>query len=160
MSKKGSAGGGGGGGGGGGKHPLFEAINAEDLSAVAPLLPGADLEVKNKDGFTPLILASYVGAQDIVEALLSAGANPRAACKDGDTPLHYACAQGHLSIIALLGKIKGVQLEATDKDGETPADVAANGKCKKLMEKLIEERAAADEEEGEGGEEEEEAEEA
>jgi ankyrin repeat protein len=149
MSKKS------GGGGGGKRASIFDAIESEDLGEVKPLLTG-DLEVKNKDGFTPLIFASYVGALDIVEALLAAGANPRAACKDGDTALHYAAAQGKLDVIARLGSIKTVNLEATDQDGETPSDVAANAKCKKLLQKLIEERAAAEEEGGEGGEEEEE----
>ncbi len=148
MSKKaGKAGG----GGGGKRPPIFDAIEDEDASAAAALLPAA-LEQRNKDGQTPLIFASYVGAVDIVEALLAAGADARAVCKDSDTALHYACAQGHLEVIARLGKVRGVALDATDNDGETPMDVAANGKVKKMLEKLMELREAEDEEEG-GGEE-------
>ena len=153
MSKK--AGGGGGGGGGGAKRPpIFDAIENEDVAAVKPLI-AASLEQKNKDGFTPLLYASYVGVLEIVDALLEAGANVRATCKDGDTALHYASAQGHLEVIARLGRQKGVALECTDADGETPMDVAANGKVKKLLQKLIELREEegdeAEAEDGDGG---------
>ena len=156
MSKKA----GGGGGGGAKRPPIFDAIEDEDVAAVKPMI-AASLEQKNKDGFTPLLYASYVGVLEIVDALLEAGANVRATCKDGDTALHYASAQGHLEVIARLGRQKGVALECTDADGETPMDVAANGKVKKLLQKLIELREEEGNDEGvdEGGEGEEEGEE-
>ena len=48
-------------------------------------------------------------------------------CKDGDTALHYASAQGHAEIIKRLAREPAVNFAATDNDGETPEDVAQVG---------------------------------
>ena len=62
----------------------------------------------------------------MLQALLKAGAKANARDNDGDTPVHYASAQGHLPCIkALAAAPGGCDLEAVDNDGETPLDVAA-----------------------------------
>ena len=77
-----------------------------------------------------------------------------------DTALHYAAAQGHADIIQLLAKA-GAKLEAKDKDGETPFNVAGNNlKIRKLIQQLIDTKIDDEEEENGGGEEEDEWEEA
>ena len=61
----------------------------------------------------------------MLQALLKAGAKVNARDKDGDTPVHYASAQGHIACIkALAAAPGGCDLEAVDNDGETPMDVA------------------------------------
>lgn len=106
-----------------------------------------------QDGWTPLIAASYCGELDMVKLMIKLGADVKASCKvssgwdlgacmhasrpcrgltprmrplpmqDGDTALHYASAQGHMDIIQLLAK-SGARLDAKDRDGETPYNVA------------------------------------
>jgi len=158
MSKKGGSSGGG--GGGKGKKPIFEYIETEDIEGVRAELEKSveTLETRNKDGFTPLITAAYIGNIDILNLILSKGGNPTAVCKDGDTPLHYSCAQGHLECMATLGSLRQVNLLATDNDGETPMDVCENSKAKKMLEKLIKKREEEDERGDVEGEEEEEEE--
>lgn len=133
--------------------PVFAACESGDASALSTVLatdPGA-ITKKNSDGWTPLICAAYNGELGCVEMLLASGADARTACKDGDTAVHYASAQGHADVIAALARVKGVSLTALDNDGESPADVAQNGKIKKLLEKLIAERdEAEDADDGEG----------
>lgn len=53
-------------------------------------------------GDTALHIASNDGFIDIVEILLSKGANPNIADKMGNTPLHLAALFGNLQIVTLL----------------------------------------------------------
>jgi hypothetical protein len=66
------------------------------------------------------------GELAVLQALLKAGAKASVRDNDGDTPIHYASAQGHADCIkALAAAPGGCDLEAVDNDGETPMDVAA-----------------------------------
>ncbi|KAG1670693.1 hypothetical protein FOA52_010969 [Chlamydomonas sp. UWO 241] len=134
------------------RPPIFVLIEKGNDSAVEELLkdePG-NRDLKNSDGWTPLIAAAYCGKFDVCKLLLKVGADVKASCRDGDTALHYACAQGHIDIVELLAK-SGAKLEVKDKDGETPYNVAGkNLKVRKLIQQLID--AKLQEEDGEGGE--------
>ena len=144
--------------------PAFLLCDEDDAAGLRTLLseqPSA-LEQRNADGWTPLMMASYAGSEECASLLLQVGADVRAVCKDGDTALHYASAQGHMDIIRMLAKA-GALLECEDEDEDTPAAVAQNKKTRQLIEALIAERneGGADgeggegvTEEGEGGEEE------
>ena len=126
--------------GGGAKKldAVFAAIENGDASGLSALL-ASDSEAhtkRNADGWSPLIAASYAGDMSCIDMLLNAGADVRAVCKDADGCLHYASAQGHLEAITRLASA-GCPLNKADNDGETPLDVAQNGKVKKLLEKLI-----------------------
>lgn len=139
--------------GGGAKKldPVFAAIESGDASGLSALL-AADSEAhtkRNADGWSPLIAASYAGDISCIDILLNAGADVRAVCKDSDGCLHYASAQGHVEAITRLAAA-GCPLNKADNDGETPLDVAQNGKVKKLLEKLIE-KADNDGADNEGG---------
>ena len=146
------------------KEPVFLVIDEGDASVLSSLL-STDPEVhtkRNSDGWTPLIAASYAGDISCIQILLNAGADVKAVCKDADGCVHYAAAQGHADAITLLAAA-GAPLSSSDRDGETPLDVAQNGKIKKLLQKLIEaadeDAAAQDGDNGgeDGGSEEEEA---
>jgi ankyrin repeat protein len=132
--------------------PIFAAIESGDASSLSALL-AADSEAhtkRNADGWSPLIAASYAGDISCIDILLNAGADVRATCKDADSCIHYASAQGHLDAITRLAAA-GCPLNKADNDGETPLDVAQNGKVKKLLEKLITEADNADEGGAAGG---------
>ncbi len=67
---------------------LLEAAARGDLTGVKNLLDqGADINVKNKDGITALMLASADGYKDIVELLLTQGVDVNAVNNNGETAL-------------------------------------------------------------------------
>ncbi|XP_030852140.1 uncharacterized protein LOC115928651 [Strongylocentrotus purpuratus] len=50
------------------------------------------IDVRNKEGQTPLMLACLTGLEDVVKFLLANGANPNSnSLMKGNTPLHFAC---------------------------------------------------------------------
>lgn len=51
---------------------------------------GANIDIRDRNGNTPLILASQLGFSDGVKVLLARGANPNARNDRGETPLIYA----------------------------------------------------------------------
>ena len=120
------------------KTPIFLAVDNDDKEEVAQLLRENSIihTERNSDGWTPLMAAAFSGSTSCIEILIEAGANVSLICKDGDTAMHYASAQGYTDIITLLAKA-GASLICLDNDGESPIDVAANGKVKKVIEKLI-----------------------
>jgi len=75
------------------------------LSGMAKLLVeeyGADVNAQNNAGGTPLTFAATFGQYDMVQFLLSHGANPDHTDQDGHTALSLAKAKGHQQIVALL----------------------------------------------------------
>ncbi len=63
---------------------------------------GADVNEKDRDDNTPLILASREGHLSMVELLLSKGADVHDWDKKGNTPIRIASKESHLSIVKLL----------------------------------------------------------
>ena len=68
-------------------------------------------------------MASAAGNLEAVEALLEAGADPRAADADGNTPAHFGFAYANVAVIALLSE-RGADLDALNRESKTPQDVA------------------------------------
>jgi tetratricopeptide (TPR) repeat protein len=61
----------------------------------ALLAQGANLEARNRRGFTPLLMAAYFRAPAIALALIEHGADLNAVEETGGTPLYWACFGGH-----------------------------------------------------------------
>lgn len=114
--------------------PLLEAVRARRRRIVARLLEaGADPNVADADGITPLLLACRLGDSGIVEELLSSAADPRRkrvdvnrADADGVTPLLAALAAGRAEVAELLVRAEA-DLEREDTSGRTPLFLAAVG---------------------------------
>ena len=105
---------------------LLSATESGLTSIVNILLDaGADKEVKDEYGRTPLDVAAWEGHTDIVKLLLDAGADKEVKDRDGRTPLHFAAMhKGHTDIVKLLVDA-GADLEVKDDRGWTPLRYAA-----------------------------------
>jgi ankyrin repeat protein len=77
---------------------------ATQLRTIAFLVEecGANVNCRNEEGLTPLAAAAREGYRDIVEYLLSKGADPNAAAPEWAKPLGLAERRGHSEIASLL----------------------------------------------------------
>jgi len=82
------------------------------------------IDAKNKDGATPLHIASMKGHTKAVEALIAAGADVDAANQNGETALFRAADRGHRDVVLQLIK-GGANLEAKDRGDNTALFKAA-----------------------------------
>jgi ankyrin repeat protein len=86
-----------------GTSALHWAVLAERTDLVELLLGGgANPNVKNRYGVTPLSVACENGNAAIVAALLKAGSDPNLALVSGETPLMTAARTGNSAAVALL----------------------------------------------------------
>jgi ankyrin repeat protein len=88
---------------------------------------GAYLEATDVEGFTPLHAAVYFGHAEVVQILLSAGADFLATSGPNSryTPLHMAARHGHLGLAMLLLERMGPHVDPREKNGYTPLHCSA-----------------------------------
>ena len=126
-----------------GTTPLLMAVEGqkfEDGSVLRLLLEhGADVNVPNNTGWTPLHRASCNGAPEVVRLLLEHGADINVPNKDGWTPLHLASSKKGPEVVRVLLE-HGADVEAKDKNGETALQVATDRGHDKVVELLREHR--------------------
>jgi len=94
-----------------------------------PVFLGIDIQsVDQPDaiGDTMLHIASFLGARDDVNVLLSHGARVNGVGDMGFTPLHSAAMKGRLEVVELLLS-KGANPNLRNEWGDTPAETAAKG---------------------------------
>lgn len=108
-----------------GNPMLIVAIRDKSLKAVDFLLSNKDIDVNlaNKSGETPLMMASIEGELPVVKALVlqkKADVN-----KAGWTPLHYACTTGKLEVAEFL-VANGAKVNALSPSETTPLMMAVH----------------------------------
>jgi ankyrin repeat protein len=89
------------------KQPLFDAINANDLTAVKTALEtGVDVNKHYPDymNATPLMVATTKNNLHLTEALISAGAEIDAVDENGDPAINWAAYYGFSQQVSLLLK--------------------------------------------------------
>lgn len=93
------------------------------------LAEGANTEVPDKTGKTPLLRASKHGNEGVVRLLLQNGANVRAVARDGRTCLHAAVSSGSCEVVrTLLVGGAGILLDAHDSNGRCPMDLVPSSR--------------------------------
>ncbi len=104
---------------------LIDAAGAGDIAKVQNLLQqGADVNEKNKNGFSPLILACLFGKSDVAKVLLDKGANVNIQDDGGMAPIILAAGNGNVPLMKIL-LAKGAKLDMTDNKGRTAMHFAA-----------------------------------
>ena len=100
---------------------LSAAVAQNHVEVVRLLLDrGADVNVANNDGETPLHCASRLSYTDMVMLLLAEGADVNVANNDGSTPLHPHQAQELLIDAVRLLLDRGADVNVAGNDGQSP----------------------------------------
>lgn len=123
----------------GGATPLHDAVQFASEDIVDILLtsaPGLDVNVGDKMGATPLILAAHRGREEIVARLIHHEANVNAYTVIGTTALHSAAEQGHVGIVALLLE-KDAEVNRQDSAGFTPLALAVQADNLEMVALLV-----------------------
>lgn len=94
-----------------------------------------DINLKSKDGTTPLLLAVILEKYEIFDFLLKKGANVNISDYEGNTPLHSACFLGYKSMVYALVENGADLFVKTDK-GNLPLALAVNGEHDEIIKYL------------------------
>ena len=84
---------------------------------------GADIELRDFRGSTPLLVAVEYGQPEIVQLLIDNGASVFSKDRQGDTALHYAALWHHQPIVRLLLDHEA-DIDARTDYGKAPLDIA------------------------------------
>ena len=106
-----------------GQYAIGLALREASFKVVDALLenPGVQVEVRNRNDESPLMLAAFKGLTEYCDRLIKRGADVN---KPGWAPLHYAATGGHLATLQLLLD-NHAYIDAASPNGSTPLMMAA-----------------------------------
>eukprot|EP01135_Chromosphaera_perkinsii_P004626 Nk52_evm19s292 gene=Nk52_evmTU19s292 len=105
---------------------LHHACEARDVNAVKKMLqcrPKVNLNIRNGDGDTPLLIAIKSENATIAELLIKAGADVNLMDKRHNFPIHLALYRGQRDLVTLLER-HGCDINVLDERGYTPLHIA------------------------------------
>ena len=85
---------------------------------------GVDINTRDEHGWTPLMISTFNGREDVALLLIRSGANVNAKDKSGYGPMHWAAFKGYTSVIKLLIERRAT-VNAISTHGLTPLLQAA-----------------------------------
>ncbi|XP_046566467.1 ankyrin repeat domain-containing protein 29-like isoform X2 [Haliotis rubra] len=100
-------------------------------------LDGVDINSRGQRSMTPVMLAALRGHRDVVEFLVSRGADVSLVDGVGNDILHYACRGGDRKTVEFVLSLDGVDINVRNDYGETAADVARDGRHHQLSDLLV-----------------------
>lgn len=111
-----------------------------NLDAVKVLLEhGANVEIGEQDGYTPMHGAGFQGRAEIARVLIEHGVPPSSKHKDGFTPLHRACwgkEQRHADTVRVLLEA-GVNAGELSDAGTMCRDVTTNPATLSVLDEFV-----------------------
>ncbi|CAJ0958963.1 unnamed protein product [Ranitomeya imitator] len=128
-----------------GRTPLHTAIAADALGVFQTLLRcrQTDIDARMHDGCTPLILASRLPVQNMVEELVACGSDIGAADNRGKSALHWAAAVNNVPAMKTLLS-NGANKDLQDKRDQTALFLAAREGSYEAVQLLLEHQADRD----------------
>lgn len=116
---------------------VYEIISSGNTTDFAELMAyGLDVDERDANGYTPLIIASSLGQSEFVQFLLDNGANPNNCNKDGMSALHFAALNGHTNVINALVDADAM-LDVVNGDGLSPLMLAIKNNRRFVVELLV-----------------------
>ena len=104
---------------------------------------GANIEIKDSFGLTPLMNGAWVGLKDVVLKLIEKKVDKEGHDKNGMTALMCAAVGGRDDIVSILCD-KGTKKDVRNEVGQTAMMVAANGGYRKVVSVLCDKGADKD----------------
>ncbi|XP_071108992.1 ankyrin repeat domain-containing protein 50-like [Haliotis cracherodii] len=98
-----------------------------------------DINSRSKKGKTPLMKAAYYGQRDVLEFLVSKGANVSMVDDDGDNIIHYASIRGQVEVLKHIITRGIVNIRSRGKYGRTPLMRSAYYGNRKVFDLLVSE---------------------
>jgi len=97
---------------------VWIAAGDGSLERTFAFIGAGPVDVKDENGYTPLMAASAYGKVDLVRELLKRGANPNLKDTDGNTAVHH-CDYPECLRVLIDG---GGKISIRNNDGQTPLD--------------------------------------
>ncbi|XP_048242804.1 ankyrin repeat and KH domain-containing protein mask-like isoform X3 [Haliotis rufescens] len=122
---------------------LYYASRDGDLEEVKRLLttPGVDINSRGELSWTPVMVAAYRGHRDVVELLVSDGADVSLVDVNGNNILHHACMGGDVETVKCVLSLRVVDINSRGRLSRTPVMEAALGGHRDVVELLVSEGA-------------------
>jgi len=129
---------------------FFRALESGDEAALRLFIEaGVDVELTNAVGWTPLMVAAFMGSERQAALLINAGANANSRDARGYGPLHWAALKGYSGVVDLLLRKRALVNAKSDK-GITPLLQAASCGHVEVVRLLLNNRAGVNEPDHEG----------
>ena len=123
---------------------LLSSIEKELVHCIPFLIQqGADVNVSNDNGATPLHLATMEGHKEVVALLIEKGADVTVSNENGTTPLHFAAWDSEREIAAILIE-NGADINVRNKRGNTPFHWATGKGDREIFNFLLDQGAEID----------------
>lgn len=116
---------------------IYDVVKNEDMDTFSDMVVlGYDIDEKDADGYTPLMIASAMGKEKFVRFLLNNNAKVNKRSYFGTTALHRAAQAGNNVIVNMLVDA-GALVNMPDLEGNTPLIYAVKAEKLFTVELLI-----------------------